>query len=386
MEDRMTKNKKKAPNTSSKKSFDEIVRHASTRDALHAGIKSYFGDKSPYIWGDDREIDWQDGWWTSIREFIDPKHSEDNQSYTFFRPDHKDLGTEKLALVFDSPHSGHKIPEDFKFKCDEKYVRRCSDSYIDSIIQDAVLKGVDVLKANFPRSYIDLNRPEDCLTGEQFNGGLSAKWPVSNDSRAQIGYGLIWMSYYNKKHTHFYPRREDQPTEQDLKTRLEHYYRPYHRKLQSILDETYERHGMVYYVDWHSCPRTGKTAHNDNGKRRADFILGDRKGTTCDPVFVQIVTEFLHSKGYSVALNKPYQGAELIMCHGKPKERRYSLQIEICRDLYMDQNTHEPHQGIHDITRVVQGLTEEMKAYVLKQQQALQTKPETKASVKPPRP
>jgi N-formylglutamate deformylase len=44
-------------------------------------------------------------------------------------------------------------------------------------------------------------------------------------------------------------------------------------------------------------------------------------------------------------VNDPYKGVELVRRHGRPAERRHSLQIEIKRTLYMDEVTLEPNAG-----------------------------------------
>lgn len=364
-----------------------MKRHM-TRQDLEAAIKKAFGDTSPYLWGEHNEIDWGDGWWTSIVEFIG-KDSEENASYTYFQPDEKEINKSVLPLVYDSPHSGFTLPKDFQFDCDVSAIRRCSDSHMDSIIQDAVLKGIDVLKANFPRAYIDPNRAESCITPEQFKGGLSEERlkTIDGDPRAPKGYGLIWMKFLGVGSASFYAKGSGKrPTEKDLEHRLENYYRPYHKKLAQLIKDKKEKFGFVYHIDWHSCPRYGSTLHTDSGKKRADFILGDRRGTTFDPVLLNGIKEFLEKRGYSVALNAPYQGAELIQRHGKPEENQHSLQIEIVRDLYMDEITHEPHKGIRDITATVQDLSAYIADYVRKKTLENATKPFPRVVPKTPKP
>src|SRR5439155_19101242 len=73
------------------------------------------------------------------------------------------------------------------------------------------------------------------------------------------------------------------------------------------------------------------------GRERADFVLGDRDGTTCEPEFTAFVAATLLAMGYEVAINDPYKGVELVRKHGRPAERRHSLQLEINRRLYMDE-------------------------------------------------
>jgi len=53
------------------------------------------------------------------------------------------------------------------------------------------------------------------------------------------------------------------------------------------------------------------------------------------------VLRFLRDRGYDVKVNDPYKGVELVRRHGRPRERRHSLQIEVNRKLYMDETTFE---------------------------------------------
>ena len=89
----------------------------------------------------------------------------------------------------------------------------------------------------------------------------------------------------------------------------------------------------------------GDELSGDPGRERADFVLGDRDGTTCEPAFTQLVARTVRDAGYSVAINDPYKGVELVRKHGRPAEQRHSLQIEIKRTLYMDEQTLQPNAG-----------------------------------------
>ena len=48
--------------------------------------------------------------------------------------------------------------------------------------------------------------------------------------------------------------------------------------------------------------------------------------------------ETLRGLGYSVAINDPYKGVEIVRRHGRPARGRHSLQIELNRRLYMDED------------------------------------------------
>jgi N-formylglutamate deformylase len=92
-------------------------------------------------------------------------------------------------------------------------------------------------------------------------------------------------------------------------------------------------------------PAVGDARSDDPGRERADFVLGDRDGTTCEPAFTQLVADTLRQMGYAVAVNDPYKGVEIVRKHGRPAEQRHSLQIEIKRTLYMDEQTFAPNAG-----------------------------------------
>ena len=93
------------------------------------------------------------------------------------------------------------------------------------------------------------------------------------------------------------------------------------------------------------------------GCAQADFVLGDRDGTSCGQEFRVIVADTLQSLGYSVAINDPYKGVELVRAYSDPGLARHSLQIEINRALYMNEQTLQKNSGFiglkEDLDRLV---------------------------------
>jgi N-formylglutamate amidohydrolase len=81
------------------------------------------------------------------------------------------------------------------------------------------------------------------------------------------------------------------------------------------------------------------------GKVRADIVLGDRDGTTCEPAFTELVRAHLAARGYDVKVNDPYKGVELVRAFSNPAAGRHSLQIEINKRLYMNEATLEKNSG-----------------------------------------
>ncbi len=146
------------------------------------------------------------------------------------------------------------------------------------------------------------------------------------------------------------PLYERPRTVAEVEHRIARYWRPYHAALAQAIDDSVQRFGGVWHLNLHSMPndvykRLGRT----DAPPLADFVLGDRDGTTCAPEFIQLVGETLAGFGYSVAYNEPYKGVELIGRIGQPHLGRHSLQIEIRRPVYMDEDTREPNAGFEPL-------------------------------------
>ncbi len=96
------------------------------------------------------------------------------------------------------------------------------------------------------------------------------------------------------------------------------------------------------------------------GGHCADFVLGDRDGSTCAPEFTNFVAGVLRERGYTVRINEVYKGVEIVKRQGRPAEHRHSLQIEVDRALYMDQKSLEKSPGFErlqaDITELIEAL------------------------------
>jgi N-formylglutamate deformylase len=107
----------------------------------------------------------------------------------------------------------------------------------------------------------------------------------------------------------------------------------------------------------------GSHATDYPGIAHADFVLGDRDGTTCDPAFTARVAETLRGMGYDVRINDPYKGVELVRAFSDPKAGRHSLQIEVNRRLYMDERTRARNAGFAELQRNLDRLLHQVADY-----------------------
>lgn len=262
-----------------------------------------------------------------------------------------------IAMVFDSPHSGLTLP-DFERVVPDELVRLAADTHVDSLFDFAPSIGAPLLVAHFPRSFLDLNRSLMDVDLDMVEG----PWPhpIRESASARRGMGLTWR--YAWGDTPIYGRKL---TVKELEDRIDTYWRPYHRELVRLLDETHAAFGKVYHINCHSMPAVGHVLSPDPaGTIRKDIVVGDYDGQASEPDFVRLVVETLEGFGYSVSLNVPFRGAELISAYSAPARNRHSIQIELNRRLYMDEETREKNAGYDALKANLTKLGHVMSAYV----------------------
>lgn len=237
-------------------------------------------------------------------------------------------------LVFSSPHSGNVYPAGFvaASRLDPIMLRRSEDAFVDELYADAPAAGAPLLKARFPRAFIDPNREPYELDPGMFASTLP-EWV--NRSSPRVGAGLGTIARVVANGAEIYRGKLDFAA---AETWIAQLYRPYHNALGALLDQTAERFGRVLLIDCHSMPAVGGPMDRDPGKRRADFVLGDAHGTSCGQGVIDWADSCLSSLGYSVARNDPFAGGFITRHYGRPATGRHALQIEVNRRLYMDES------------------------------------------------
>ncbi|NRG17324.1 N-formylglutamate amidohydrolase [Rhizobiales bacterium] len=260
-----------------------------------------------------------------------------------------------LPFVFNSPHSGRSYPSSFisSSRLDAASIRRSEDAYVDELFEWVVSLGAPMIRAHFPRAYLDVNREPYELDPKMFEERLP---PYANVRSIRVAGGLGTIARIVGESQEIYRKRL--PVNEAI-SRIESIYKPYHRTLRRLLAETHVSFGYAVLVDCHSMP---STIRNPDGGPRPDFILGDRYGTSCSPVLVEAAMESLRAMGYTVSRNKPYAGGFITEHYGRPAKALHALQLEINRALYMDEASLKPHDGFtalsRDLHSFVRDLTE----------------------------
>ncbi len=279
-----------------------------------------------------------------------------SEIFSVFRPQNM------LPIIYDSPHSGTHYPEDFNYACDLHILRSAEDTYVDDLFAGASNHGAALLTAHFPRSYIDVNRAADDIDPNL----LEHDWPGGNinpTSRSDAGIGLLRRLV--KPGAPVYDRTL---SPQEIQHRIKNYYHPYHNALAQLIDEAHYRYGKVWHINCHSMPASSATPKRAIGLvgyegKPCDFVLGNRDGTSCDIGFTHALRNFLKKLGYVVGINDPFKGVELIKRYSNPARGRHSIQLEINKALYMNEETFEKNSNYDTLRRDIEKLMEFIATY-----------------------
>ena len=237
-------------------------------------------------------------------------------------------------VMFNSPHSGSVYPRAFltASRLDMATLRRSEDSFVDELALGVVGRGYPLMRAHFPRCYVDVNREPYELDPRMFEGRLPS---FANTRSMRVAGGLGTVARVVGDAQEIYGQRI--PVDDAIR-RIEGLYKPYHRALRRLFTRVHRDFGAAVLIDCHSMP---STAGAKDERPRADVVLGDRYGTSCVAAVAETVEATLRAQGYSVSRNKPYAGGFITEHYGNPAAGLHAIQLELNRALYMDERRFE---------------------------------------------
>jgi N-formylglutamate amidohydrolase len=246
-------------------------------------------------------------------------------------------GAEWSPLVVSFPHVGLGWPAALEPRPQVNFARN-ADYEVHSLYDRAASLGAASVAARFSRLVVDLNRADDDVSAELVPDHPAPRPRTDPGSVRQVregvarprNRGVIWSSAVGN-----IPLLTGSLRYADLSERLDQYYRPYHAALERLLMRRREMFGYAVLLDGHSMPSTVQ----------GDLILGTLGGQSCAEQVRDLALRALKEPsesdssriGLDVRLDDPYQGGELIRRFGRPEEGLHALQLEVSRDLYMDE-------------------------------------------------
>lgn len=224
--------------------------------------------------------------------------------------------TQKVPIIISSPHSGTYFPPEIAERLHPEMAARPDDAdwFIDTLYDFAPAMGITLIKANYCRWVIDLNRDPESK-------------PLYTDGRVITG--LVPSTDFNGNPLY----TGTTPDETEIAERVHKYYLPYHEKLEELLDQTKQQFGTALLFDAHSI------RHIVPGIQQEAFpqlILGDNDETSASKSIIKTAWEVLNKSGYEATHNTPFKGGHITRYFGKPDNNIHAIQLEMAKTNYMD--------------------------------------------------
>ena len=263
-------------------------------------------------------------------------------------------------VLLNSPHSGRVYPRAFlqTSRLDLPTLRRSEDSFVDDLAMGVVTRGYPLMRAHFPRCFVDVNREPYELDPRMFEGRLPS---FANTRSMRVAGGLGTVARVVGDAQEIYDQRI---SVDDALRRIENLYKPYHRALRKLFTRVHREFGAAILVDCHSMPSS--TGPKDD-RPRADVVIGDRYSTSCVGLVSEVVETTLRQCGYAVSRNKPYAGGFITEHYGNPAAGLHAIQLEFNRALYMDERRFERAAGFDRLAADFEVLADRLGAIPLEE-------------------
>jgi len=263
-------------------------------------------------------------------------------------------------VAFNSPHSGCVYPRAFlaAARLDLAILRRSEDCFVDELLVGIVPRGNPLMRAHFPRCFVDVNREPYELDPRMFDGRLPS---FANTRSMRVAGGLGTVARVVGDAQEIYDQRI--PVDEALR-RIEGLYKPYHRALRKLMSRIHRDFGTAVLVDCHSMP---SAAGPKDERPRADIVIGDRYGTSCLSIIADTIEMTMRERGYSVSRNKPYAGGFITEHYGNPAAGLHSIQLEINRALYMDERRLERSNSFATVAQDLEAVSDRLNEIALQE-------------------
>lgn len=253
------------------------------------------------------------------------------------------------SVVFASPHSGRHYSQAFMRQSilDDRTIRSSEDAYMDELIAAAPSFGAPLLSAIWPRAYLDLNRSPD-----EFDPSVIKDIrTVSHNPRISSGLGVIPRVVSNGRAIY-----SGKLSLTEAQERINDCWKPYHARLETLMQVTRTQFGKAILIDCHSMPHEAVDAVVQPGKPRPDVVLGDRFGASASGALVEQIESIFLEAGLRVSRNAPFAGAYITQHYGRPSRGMHAVQIEVDRSLYLNEGAVTPNANFDAFRNVLSNI------------------------------
>jgi N-formylglutamate deformylase len=223
----------------------------------------------------------------------------------------------RLPLLVSIPHDGWDIPEDITARMTELgRSNHDADWHVRRLYEFATHLGAHVVSARYSRYVVDLNRdPAD-----------TALYPGA------VNTGIVPHLAFDGRPLYV---AGEEPNNDEVSKRIDTYWRPYHSKIESCLQELCVQFGGAVLFDAHSINAVVPRLFEG---RLPDFNLGTSAGKSASTELEDLVYSKLDAAdGYSSVLNGRFKGGYITRQYGSPAQNCHTLQLELSQTTYMQE-------------------------------------------------
>ncbi len=151
-----------------------------------------------------------------------------------------------VPFIFNSPHSGKYYPQSFieSSLLDSHTIRQSEDFMVDELFASVIGSGMPLIRANYARAYLDVNREPYELDPGMF----ADKLPITaNTASIRVAGGLGTVARIVADHQEIY---RDKLDVSEVMALIEHMYQRFRAALNKLLARIHSVVGYALLVVW----------------------------------------------------------------------------------------------------------------------------------------
>ena len=238
-----------------------------------------------------------------------------------------------LPLLVSYPHVGTQLPEPVRDRLTPEAKKLPdTDWMVDRLVNFPILERASRIRAEWSRYLVDVNRPPD-------NENLYPGQPTPEICPTHCFDGTpIYL--------------EESPlNENEISQRMDQYWKPYHRQIQTTLEGFKKEFDFALMLDVHSI--ASRVPRLFEGQL-PDLNIGTFHGNSCGKSLEARLQKFADQcSTYSAVKNGRFVGGYITRHYGDPGNNIHCVQIEISQATYLDESTYQWDEERANVVRPV---------------------------------